>query len=638
MGQRIEKHNDCREEKKILKRIEKHKYYEVKLTTLIQFFCSGYNSLLLNFKKKMMRTCLLYTLILFIAGCSNNVTTVVPDTYFEESGFRKTPDYNKTVEYCRILAAANEKIHYTEFGYSFLGKPLPLLIASASKKVCACSNRHKTIVLIQACIHAGEPDGKDAGLMLFRDIATKPEYEKLLENVTVLFIPVLNVDGHERFGPYNRINQNGPDSMGWRTNAQNLNLNRDFLNAESPEIQAFAKLCNEWEPDFFIDCHTTDGADYQYPITYSLETHGNMEEGLGNWQEKNYLPFIEKEMEEAGYPIFPYVMFRRWHDPRSGLYTYASPPMLSQGYMATRNCPGLLIETHMLKDYRTRVMATYYMLLKSIEFLAYNDDNNLKKLRINADIKNHTATAGNDSMNIDFSPGKDSVMVNFRGVEYTSEPSDLTGGVWFKYDTVKKTFTLPFYNQLQVTRKARIPACYIIPPEWKMIAGKLLLHGVKADVLKESQSFTVTFYRFSDVVLRSTSYEGRQRVEKYNMEEYTDTVVFPAGSFVIPCNQPLLRLIMQALEPRAPASYFSWGYFNAILEQKEYSETYVMEKMAREMLASDPVLKAEFENKMKDPAFAGNSWGIINWFYSKTPYWDTRFNVYPVAKVYPDQK
>lgn len=581
-----------------------------------------------------MRTCFFFILILFIAGCGNHTAPLVPDTYFEESSYRLTPDYNKTIEYCRILAAANEKIRYKEFGYSFLGKPLPLLIASSSKKDCACANRHKTIVLIQACIHAGEPDGKDAGLMLFRDIATQPEFEKMLEHVTVLFIPVLNVDGHERFGPYNRINQNGPDSMGWRTNAQNLNLNRDFLNAESPEIQAFVKLCNEWDPDFFIDCHTTDGADYQYPLTYSLETHGNMDAGLTEWQEKNYLPFIESEMEKAGYPIFPYVMFRRWHDPRSGLYTYASPPMLSQGYMATRNCPGLLIETHMLKDYKTRVMATYYMLLKSIEYIAYNDSNNLKKVRINADVTNLTPVQGTDSLALDFTPGKDSVMVDFRGVEYTAEPSDLTGGVWFKYDTVKKTFRLPYYNQLQFKYKARIPSFYVIPPEWKQIAGKLLLHGVKVEVLKEAQTYNVSRYRISDVVFRTTSYEGRQRIDQFNAEPFTETVFYPAGSFVVPCNQPLQRLIMQALEPKAPASYFSWGYFNSILEQKEYSETYVMEKMAREMLAADPALKAEFEAKMKDPAFAGNSWGIVNWFYSRTPYWDARYNVYPIGKVY----
>ena len=574
-------------------------------------------------------------LIILAFGCgNNNEKAEVPDTYFEQSGYTKTPDYIKTIEYCKTLDASSDFIHYTEFGYSFMGKPLPLLVASESKKLCPCTNRHKTVILIEACIHAGEPDGKDAGLMLFRDIATKPEFQDLLKKVTVLFIPILSVDGHERFGPYNRINQNGPDSMGWRTNAQNLNLNRDFLNAESPEIQAFIKLFNEWDPDFFIDCHTTDGADYQYALTYSLETHGNMDSSLTFWQKEVYLPYIQKQMKEAGYPIFPYVMFRRWHDPRSGLVSYASPPMLSQGYTAARNCPGLLIETHMLKDYKTRVFATYNMLLKSVELLAKHDDAGLKEIRFKVNQKLNSSSIVKDSIALDFSAGKDSVMTEFMGFEYSSETSDLTGGPWFKYDTVKTTFLLPYFNNVQPTFKARVPDSYIIPAEWKGIAGKMIMHGVKVEVLTEKKTFKVIRYRFSDVSFRATPYEGKQRLQDFRITEYTEEIEFPVGTFVIPCNQSLVRLIMQMLEPKASASYFNWGYFNIILEQKEYSETYVMEKMAREMLAKDPEIKAEFEEKMKNPAFSENQWVILNWFYSKTPYWDSRFNVYPVCKVY----
>ncbi len=580
----------------------------------------------------------LLPLIMVIAiGCGKQGPVSVPDTYFEQSNFKKTPDYSKTIEYCKVLDEASENIHFTTFGKSYLGKDLPLLVASKSEKLCPCTNRSKTIILIQACIHAGEPDGKDAGFMLFRDIATKPEFRIMLDSVTVLFIPIINVDGHERFGPYNRINQNGPDSMGWRTNAQNLNLNRDFLNAESPEIQAFVKLCNEWNPDFFIDCHTSDGADYQYALTYGLETHGNMDSALTDWQEKTFLPYLEKEMEKAGYPIFPYVMFRRWFDPRSGLVTYASPAMLSQGYMATRNCPGLLIETHMLKDYKIRVFSTYNMILKSLELLAYHDKVGLKELRLKTDIKYSADPVINDSIALDFEPGKDCTMVEFKGVEYSSDPSEISSGIWFRYDTVKTTFTLPFYNILEPSAKARVPVSYIIPPEWKTIAKKLILHGVKVDSLKKTESFNVTYYTFSDVKFRNSPYEGRMRVEDFKLGEYTDSVEFPAGTYIVNCAQPFVRLIMQALEPKAPASYFSWGYFNTILEQKEYSETYVMEKVAREMLAKDPELKAEYEEKMKDPAFAQNTWGILNWFYSKTPYWDSRLNVYPVCKVYSSQ-
>ena len=238
-------------------------------------------------------------------------------------------------------------IHYSSFGESPEGRELPLLIADKDKLTNPelIKKTGRAILLIQACIHAGEPDGKDAGLMLFRDFIANPEISKLLNNVTVVFIPIYSVDGHERFSAFNRINQNGPKEMGWRTNANNLNLNRDYIKAEAPETKAWLTLFNKWNPDFFIDCHVTDGADYIYPLTYGLEINGNMDSNLTNWQKNTYLPYVTNAMEKSGNPIFPYVSFREWHDIESGLESWVTPPLLSQGYTAIANCPGLLIET-----------------------------------------------------------------------------------------------------------------------------------------------------------------------------------------------------------------------------------------------------------------------------------------------------
>ncbi len=226
----------------------------------------------------------------------------------------------------------------------------------------------KLVLLIQAGIHPGEIDGKDAGFMFFRDLAINQLFGAMPENLIILFIPIFNVDGHERFGPYNRINQDGPEEMGWRTTAQNLNLNRDFLKADAPEMQAWLKLYQQWLPDFFVDIHVTDGADYQYVSTYGLETYGNMDEGLTKWTNEQLIPVMEQSMDAAGYPMFPYIMFRRWHDPRSGLRSSAAGPRFSQGYTAVQNRIGLLVENHSLKDYKTRVSSTYRTAAFSLRF------------------------------------------------------------------------------------------------------------------------------------------------------------------------------------------------------------------------------------------------------------------------------
>ncbi|HHN47797.1 MAG TPA: hypothetical protein ENN08_02500, partial [Bacteroidales bacterium] len=252
-------------------------------------------------------------------------------THFEKSAFTETTDYVQTIEFCRKLADHSPLVHYTTFGTSPQGRELPLLVVDKDQHFSPAETT-KTILLLQAGIHPGEPDGKDAGLVLIRDMAIHGKHLDLLENITLLFIPIFNVDGYDRFGPYNRINQNGPKEMGWRTTAQNLNLNRDHIKADAPEMRAWLKLFSEWMPHFFIDCHTTNGADYQYALTYMLETFGNMDEGLTRWQKDVYEPLVTEKMQAAGFPVFRYVQFRQWHNPRSGLRSGAAPGMLSQGY------------------------------------------------------------------------------------------------------------------------------------------------------------------------------------------------------------------------------------------------------------------------------------------------------------------
>ncbi len=558
------------------------------------------------------------------------------ETWYERSGYLETPRYDETISYCRQLADASPIISYSSYGLSPQGREIPLLIASKEGKFNpqGYKNSDKIVLLMQACIHPGEPEGKDAGLMLLRDIAIKHQHEELLDHVVILFIPIVNPDGHERFGPHNRINQNGPKEMGWRTTAQNINLNRDHVKADAPEMRAWLRLFNEWMPDFFIDVHTSNGADYQYSLTYSLETFGNMDEAITQWQLGVFEPHIQKTMAQNGLPIFPYVQFRNWHDPRSGMRSGAAPPMLSQGYTATRNRPGLLIETHMLKDYKTRVSATYALLLHSLEILN-SERKSLKNLVRNAD--KHTASEAFRQKPFPLGwriNGTDSVMVDFLGVEYETRLSELTGGPWFVYKPNQpKTFRLPLFNINVPTSEALLPEAYIVPVEWSQVIERISLHGIQMHRLAAPIEIEIQSYKFKNIKWRPTPYEGRNTVT-FDQESVAEKRTFLPGSVVIDMNQPSARLIAHMLEPKSNDSFLFWGFFNAIFEQKEYAETYVMEPLAREMLDNHPELKREFEDrKAKDPEFAGNQQMILNWFYSRTPYWDKNKDLYPVAKI-----
>lgn len=569
--------------------------------------------------------------LLFVFSISNSQIT-----YFEQSGGTKTPRYQESVEYAHLLANTYPEVQYKSFGTSPQGRELPLLIVNKKGQFTPDQQPvDQMVILVQACIHAGESEGKDAGFMLIRDLLNGERKIELPDNVSLLFIPIFNVDGHEHFGPYNRINQNGPEEMGFRITAQGLNLNRDYMKAESPEMQDWLKLFNEWDPDFFIDCHTTDGADYQYVLTFSMETNGNMDPGLSKWQKEEYIPAMEKHMNKAGFPIFPYVNFRNWHDPRSGLRGGAAPPMISQGYTALLNRPGLLIETHMLKPYKQRVYSTYEMLLFAVDHLSKNAGD-LKKRIVKADQKWRNGSQIGESIAIDYTTSKtDSIMVDFLGVDYDIVHSDLTGGNWFQYHPEKKvTFSLPYFNKVLPAVEVNLPKAYLIPAEWTEIIQKLDLHGIAYYHLASEQEMDVSEYRFSDVKWAKSSFEGRHQINDFKLSEAKAKKVYPAGTVVVPMNQNKARLAACLLEPKANNSLLSWGFFDVIFEQKEYAESYVMEKLAREMLKENPKLKVEFEAWKKDhPELAQNQWMQLNWFYQRSPYWDDRINLYPVARL-----
>lgn len=580
-----------------------------------------------------MKYLLLITLFSFtLTGKTQELTTV-----YEKSGFVETAEYAETVEYCRKLADSYDEITFKTIGKSAGGFDIPLIVADmhgiANPDKAKASG--KTILMLQSGIHPGESEGKDAMMMLLRDALSEEKKVLLPENVTIVWIPVLNVDGDNRFGPFNRINQNGPDQMGWRTNSLNLNLNRDYLKADTPELRHWLKLWNEWLPDFFIDCHTTDGADYQYALTYAMEVYGQMDEGLTSWQKEEFIDEVMPKMFDAGFPVFPYVGFRRWHDPRSGLRTNIAPPRISQGYTALQNRPGLLIETHMLKPYKNRVESTYKMIELSLDFLS-REGTALQKLNIAADAKVKSKAFREKPFVIDYRlSSEDSVMVDFLGIDYHMEKSDLTGGNWFRYhEGEEKTFKLPWFKNNIPAKKIKLPEAYLVPQQYTEVIERLKAHGVEMYTLSEPKKLNVEMYRFTDYDWQSSPYEGRMLMNRREYQVIEKGAIFREGTVVVTTNQRTARVIAHILEPAAPDSYVYWGFFNSVFEQKEYAETYVMEKEARKMLKENPELKGAFENwKQENPDAAQNQWAQLNWFYQRSPWWDEKKDLYPVGRL-----
>jgi murein tripeptide amidase MpaA len=557
-------------------------------------------------------------------------------TFSEHTDYRKTPRYAETVSYSQKLDKASDQIVYKSFGTSGEGRDLPLLIASNDKTFTAEAARRKgkAIVLIQAGIHSGEIDGKDAGLALLRDIAITKTRADLLKNVVILFVPIYNVDGHENFNAYNRINQNGPDEMGFRATSANLNLNRDYMKADAPETRAFLQLWNEWKPDFFVDCHVTDGADFRYNLTYEFAHFQEVSPLISNWMFEHFDKNVVPKVEAEGNLLTHYIEFAG-RDVSRGVATFIATPRFATGYTPLRNRAGLLIETHMLKPYKSRVRGTYDILWKTLEEIN-RDKNSLFEANKKADAetlergKTYDATR---QFPLRIQTTDKSVPFAFKGIEYTVEDSEISGAKRIVYGTKPLDITIPKFDEGKVSASVAPPLYYIVPPQWKDAIEVLQAHGIQFERLTKPVIVEVESYRFTDVKFAAASFENRVTVN-FKTNPIKETREFPANSVVVPLAQEAANVVIHLLEPNSPDSFVYWGFFNAVFEQKEYGEGYVLEKLAREMLAKNPQLKTEFEEKLKDEKFAKSPQARLNFFYERSPYFlNQRIGIYPVGRI-----
>ena len=555
-------------------------------------------------------------------------------THFEKSNQLESPDYENTIKYFQKFVDRTPYVKIKTIGVTPQGRELKSIIISKDKAFTPeqAKKTGKAIILIQNGIHPGEIEGKDACMLLMREILITKEKAHLLDNAILIIIPVLNIDGHERLSLFNRPNQNGPKKMGWRTNALNLNLNRDYLKADTPEIRSFLKLFNDWLPDFMIDNHTTNGADYQYHVTYGIETHQNIDRGLLSWIDKKYLPHLRQKVEEDGFIIGPYMEFKAG-TIESGIVDLPAPPRLSHGYCATQNRICLLVETHSLKLFANRVFSTKSMMEHTISF-ANDNCQEIVALNKSADkqaIKNYLLDKKKFPLVLDGNGKYDKFL--FKGFEWYDEHSEITGSTVRKYTNNPMEIEIPIFNKANSLKKIFVPAAYLIPPQFSELVEIIKAHQIKFNLVKTRRKLKVQKYKFNEVQFASRPYEGRL-IPSFKCAAFNEMVEIEPGTLIVYTNQRALRVIVNLLEPEAPDSFVNWGFFNAFFERKEYAESYVMEPFAKQMMKDDPALRAEFYKKLNDDElFRNNSGERLDFFYKRSPFYDKGENVYPIMRL-----
>jgi len=578
----------------------------------------------------------------------------------EASRFKTTPSYAETHAYLeRLAAAAPDKIKLTRFGVSPEGRDLMLVIAANGGEFTheAARASGKQILFVQAGIHAGEIEGKDAGLMLLRDLVLDEKsagartsagknFSHALDHTILIYAPIFNVDGHENSSPYMRINQNGPAEMGFRATAQNLNLNRDYLKADAPEMRDWLALWNAWLPDFLVDVHTTDGADYQYDLTWFTEDWAPLDTGVKAWQndvlKKRIFPLVEKhsfsddspQVDRRGHRLGPYLDLKDHHDITQGIVNAYYSPRFATGYVPLHNRAALLVETHMLKPYATRVRATYDLIAAILdEFRAHPGE--LRRAVEAADRATIARAAGADYA-VAFKAADKPDTLQLKGVAFKQTHSDISNDTWTQYDPAKpQTMAVPFWRDLVATQSVALPAAYLVPAGWPDIIAKLRQHGLRVEIMTKPLTLSVQGTQLDAPRWANTPFEGRVMLREFKASPQTWTQTFAPGAAIVALDQRAANVAVHLLEPEAPDSLLRWGFFNAVFEQKEYADARVLERLARDMLAKDPALKAEFEARLRDDAaFAKDASARLEFFYRRSPWYAAQHvGRYPVVRL-----
>ena len=582
----------------------------------------------------ILKISVLFSCFLLVISCKNSSNESKDfTTLFEISKGTETPEYKDVISYYNKLSEAHSQISLFSFGQTDSGEPLHLVVYNREGvyNIDEIKNSPKNRILINNGIHPGESDGIDASMLLLRDIVQNDSLTEKYKNSIICVIPVYNVGGALNRNSHTRANQNGPVAYGFRGNARNYDLNRDFIKQDTKNSAAFTEIFHTVNPDVFIDNHVSNGADYQYAITHLFTQHNKLGGNLGAFLQYEMRPELEKYLEAKNVNITPYVNV--WGTtPETGFSQFFDSPRYSTGYTTLFHTLGLMVETHMLKPYKTRVEQTYELMFSVFDFTEENSEA-IKDLRSKAAAE----ILAKKTYPLHFKVNKEKFRnLKFKGFEGEMIASKVTNGKRLFYDT-NKPFerSVKYYDEFAVTKKITIPKAYILQQGWHDIVERLENNHIEYFLFEKDTAMTVTVNHIEDFETRKIPYEGHYLHYNSKVEKSTKEINFKEGDLYISTNQNGIRYLLETLEAEATDSFFNWNFFDTILQQKEGYSGYVFEDLAEKFLAENPLVKKAFEEKLKtDKKFVESPRMQLNFIYKNSPYYEKAHLRLPIFKVF----
>jgi len=582
-----------------------------------------------------MRKTIIVLFAILLYSCQSGEESKRTDftTQFETSKGTETPEYKDVISYYKDLSKTYSQISLFEMNKTDSGEPLHLVVFNADGKTTLddFKNTTKNKLLVNNGIHPGESDGIDASMLLLRDIVQNDSLQKKYENTLIAVIPVYNIGGALNRNSHTRANQNGPKEYGFRGNARNFDLNRDFIKQDTKNAAAFAQVFHTVNPDVFIDNHVSNGADYQYAITHLFTQHNKLGGSLGSFLETEMRPALEASLTKKGILITPYVNV--WGStPEAGFSQFFDSPRYSTGYTTLFNTLGMMVETHMLKPYKTRVEQTYELMLSMLDFTEEKSAE-IKDIRSKATQE----LLSNKTYPITYKVDRENATIlQFKGYEGTYIDSKVTNGKRLFYDR-SKPFVKPvnYYNNFVVTKEVKIPQAYILKQGWHDIVSRLENNQIEFVSFDKDTVLEVEVQYIDDYKTRTSAYEGHYLHYNTKVKSVSKKVMFKKGDLNIPTNQEGVRYLLETLEAEATDSFFNWNFFDTVLQQKEGYSGYVFEDIAAQFLKDNPDIQKELDEKMKsDVDFAKNPRAQLYFIYTKSPHYEKAHLMLPIFKVH----
>lgn len=550
-------------------------------------------------------------------------------TVFEKSEGKETGTYSEVIRFYKNLSATYPEISMQEMGLTDSGLPLHMVVFNTDTYFDFSEiKKNKRILLINNGIHPGEPDGIDATMMLFRDLAQGTI--KMPKHTVLVTIPIYNIGGSLNRNSGTRANQNGPKTYGFRGNARNYDLNRDFIKYDTKNAKSFAQIFHLVQPDVFIDNHVSNGADYQYTLTHLFTQHNKLGGILGEYLNQEMRPLLEKKLAEKDWDITPYVnVFNQV--PEVGFSQFMDYPRYSTGYTALWNVLGMMVETHMLKPYKQRVEGTYELMISMLEIIEENHEK-IALLREGSINNFKEGTAYPLDWQIDTTRIS---TLKFKGFEGKLITSEITGSQRLKYNRDKPfTKDVKYQNYFKPSIQVTVPKAYVVPHDWHDVVELLKLNQVQMKRFEKDTTLTVTSYKIAGFETRKNAYEGHYPHYNTTINASKENITFKKGDYYIATNQPAKRYLLETLEPQAPDSFFNWNFFDTILQQKEGFSPYVFEDTAKVMLDNNDQLRTEFQKKKEnDKDFSANWYMQLNWLYQQSIHAEKTYMQYPIYRI-----